>query len=226
ILSDPAPPIDAPLPEPLRWIIDRCLEKEPEQRYESTRDLYQELRNIREHWSETSASRAVAAARVPRKARRWPLWAAGAAVIVLAYVAGALFSPAPQARLASYRFTPFAVDPSGQRDPVWSPDGKGIAYTGWVDGRPQVFVRYLDSPTAVRITHIANGGRPIAWSPDARRIFLLSFSDPMGVWSVAAVGGEPQSVLPLPDESYGSVWQAVDVAPNNSAIAALRTGPQ
>src|SRR5581483_9735182 len=105
ILSDPAPPIDAPLPEPLRWIIDRCLEKEPEQRYESTRDLYQELRNIREHWSETSASRAVAEARVPRKARRWPLWAAGAAVIVLAYVAGALFSPARQARLASYRFT-------------------------------------------------------------------------------------------------------------------------
>jgi len=224
ILSDPAPPIEAPLPEPLRWIIDRCLAKEPEERYESTRDLYQELRNVRNHWTDTSA-RLPAPARVPRKARRLPLWTAIASAMVLAYVAGALLSPAPQARLSSYRFTPFAVAPSGQRDPVWSPDGKGIAYTGWVDGRPQVFVRYLDSPTAVRITHIAEGGRPIAWSPDARRIYLLSFGSPMGVWSVAAVGGEPEPVLPLPDEAYGAVWQAVDVAPNSSAIAALRSGP-
>ena len=29
-------------PRPLKWIIDRCLQKEPEQRYESTRDLFHE----------------------------------------------------------------------------------------------------------------------------------------------------------------------------------------
>ena len=41
VLEEP-PAIQAKLPAPLRWIIDRCLAKEPEQRYESTRDLHKD----------------------------------------------------------------------------------------------------------------------------------------------------------------------------------------
>jgi eukaryotic-like serine/threonine-protein kinase len=52
IISDDPPPTERKLPVPLKWIIDRCLSKEPEQRYESTRDLYHDLRNLREHLSD------------------------------------------------------------------------------------------------------------------------------------------------------------------------------
>jgi len=57
ILSEEAPPIERSIPGPLHWIIDRCLAKDPADRYDSSRDLYQELRNLRDHLSEASKSR-------------------------------------------------------------------------------------------------------------------------------------------------------------------------
>ena len=36
------------MPAPLRWIVERLLAKDPSDRYESTRDLYRELRQIRD----------------------------------------------------------------------------------------------------------------------------------------------------------------------------------
>lgn len=37
------------LPPPLVWIVDRCLAKEPDDRYASTRDLARELKQVRDH---------------------------------------------------------------------------------------------------------------------------------------------------------------------------------
>jgi tetratricopeptide (TPR) repeat protein/TolB-like protein len=53
------------LPPPARWIVERCLAKEPAERYASTLDLARELRNVRERLPEvdssgTSAYRALA----------------------------------------------------------------------------------------------------------------------------------------------------------------------
>ncbi len=46
----------AKVPPPLRWIIERCLEKDPEQRYASTRDLARDLSILREHLPEATSS--------------------------------------------------------------------------------------------------------------------------------------------------------------------------
>src|SRR5271168_2589866 len=56
IVRDEPSAIEEKIPAPLKWIIDRCLHKEPEQRYESTRDLYRDLRTLRDHFSEVYAS--------------------------------------------------------------------------------------------------------------------------------------------------------------------------
>jgi serine/threonine protein kinase len=68
ILRETPPPLStaAPsLPLPLRWIIEeRCLAKDPEDRYASTRDLLRELRGVREHLSDMSGT--VAAVKAPR----------------------------------------------------------------------------------------------------------------------------------------------------------------
>src|SRR6185436_10294499 len=42
------------LPTALRWAIERCLAKEPEERYGSTRDLARDLSQLRNHISEVS----------------------------------------------------------------------------------------------------------------------------------------------------------------------------
>jgi TolB-like protein len=54
------------VPPPVRWIVERCLAKSPEERYALTRDLARDLASVREHLSELLASRRTwGAARAP-----------------------------------------------------------------------------------------------------------------------------------------------------------------
>ncbi len=46
---EPLAALNPSLPEPLRWVIERCLAKDPADRYASTLDLARELRGLREH---------------------------------------------------------------------------------------------------------------------------------------------------------------------------------
>jgi eukaryotic-like serine/threonine-protein kinase len=60
IIREEANPLPAATPAPLRWVIGRLLSKDPAERYDSSRDLYRELRQIREWLSEaTSRTRRV-----------------------------------------------------------------------------------------------------------------------------------------------------------------------
>ena len=94
IISEEPPPIEVQLPAPLRWVIDRCLAKDAASRYESSRDLARELRNIRDHLSEvsTEVAKPVAASAAPaRRPRWWPI----AAAFVIGCGGGAGSRPVP-----------------------------------------------------------------------------------------------------------------------------------
>ncbi|HLN58332.1 MAG TPA: serine/threonine-protein kinase, partial [Thermoanaerobaculia bacterium] len=54
--AEPIGKINASVPAPFRWIIERCLAKDPEERFASTKDLARDLRSLRDHLSETSVS--------------------------------------------------------------------------------------------------------------------------------------------------------------------------
>lgn len=62
IIKGDAPALDGSLPAPLRWVIERLLEKDPEERYVATKDLARDLRTVRDRLSEASSSAALAAA--------------------------------------------------------------------------------------------------------------------------------------------------------------------
>ena len=217
IISKEPPPLDGTVPPPLRWIIDRCLAKNPEHRYDSTRDLYHELRSVRDHLSEisTSAAAQVTAPASPRRRGAWHLPAAfllGLAVPIgfaLAWMGSARPDP------SAYRFTPFAFDPGGQTAAVFSADGKAVAYGSRqaLSAPYQVYIRYLDGPTARQLTDLNTAAFPIAWTPDSTRVLYAIAGESPGVWSIPAAGGEPQLLLSLPKS-------AADVVPNGVTVSA------
>ncbi len=96
IIEDPAEPLallNPSLPAPLRWMIERCLAKEPEERYASTLDLARELRGLREHLSEVPSAPSSAAA-VPRTRGVSPRMAIAGVVAVILIAAAARYGPA------------------------------------------------------------------------------------------------------------------------------------
>ncbi len=73
VIREEAPPLRTLAPQtplPLQWVIDRCLAKDPDERYGSTRDLARDLVNLRDHLSDGSAgSPAPSLAQTPRRWR-------------------------------------------------------------------------------------------------------------------------------------------------------------
>ena len=158
IIAEEPPPIEQRIPAPLRWIIDRCLAKDPADRYESSRDLFQSLRSLRDHAIGAAACsgrpRWPQSARPPSARRRhlpWPL-AVGVRAGIVATIAIYCCARGPaMPDQSAYRFTPFSFAPGGQYGALWSPDGKAVAYAARDSrARIQTYIRYLDAATPVQ----------------------------------------------------------------------------
>ncbi len=186
-------------PPPLRWIIERCLAKEPERRYTATADLCQQLRDVRDHLSEVySSSTAVPLAKA-RASSRWALRSALALALVGCGFLAGLAILSRTAGVRAFRFTPFATEGVDEGEPAWSPDGQTIAYIARVHGITQVLARKIDSPEPAAVTTAPTDCRFPFWSPDGSRIYYWSGWD---LWSVGAAGGEPQRIV------HDVVWAA------------------
>jgi Tol biopolymer transport system component len=199
IVREEPPPMEERLPPPLRWVIDRCLQKEPEQRYESTRDLFHELKDLREHFSEAySSGVSVPVTLAQVKSCRWRILAICAPCAVLTALLAYLIKPSGQ-DFGKYRYTPFASDASG---PIWSRDGKAVAYSGKVNGIYQVFLRYLSSPASVQLTHEKHSVQPVGWSNDKSHLIIWENTDNQEspaykLYSIATVGGDPEFIMDI-----------------------------
>jgi serine/threonine protein kinase len=133
-------------PAPLRWIVERCLAKDPEERYASTRDLARDLRSIRDHLSETSILEPIET-RVRAGRRRRSLLAgtvAGAALLAAVFLAGRLLGRAGAANPTYQRLTFRRGMILNAR---FTPDGQSIAYGAAWEGNPaEVFLARPGSP--------------------------------------------------------------------------------
>ena len=94
----------------LRWVIERCLAKEPEERYASTRDLARDLATLRDHLSESVASETAGDPAAQTPAHAAPGWRLVRRRRVALVVGGALRSgsalerkPPPSYRQLTFR---------------------------------------------------------------------------------------------------------------------------
>jgi Tol biopolymer transport system component len=209
--------LDTRVPLPFRWIVERCLHKDPGQRYGVTADLHRDLKTLRDRLGELVS---------PRPLRAKPIgggfWkrAVLATALAAAFVAGAMlvsFALAePQERTAdALKLTPLTTDPGYEGFPAWSPDGQTIAYVADVNDTLQVFTRRISSPGAAQITSAPYDCRYPFWSHDGKRIYYASLArERESIWSVSAAGGTPQVVVE--NASRGAI------APDGATIAFLR----
>ena len=200
IIREEPEPLPAQTPLPLQLTIARLLAKDPTERYESTRDLYRELKQIRERWTSSTSGLHVQA--TVKAATRWgwkPAVTMAAALAAGAVLAtGTLMLRPPSflrkdpSDLSAYRFTPIAAEDVRETVPAWSPDGKSLVYLAAIDGVEQVFARTVESPHAVQITRgHTSAGNP-RWAPDGSAIYFTSGGS---LWAVGSAGGTPDRVI-------------------------------
>ncbi|HEX7253188.1 MAG TPA: protein kinase [Thermoanaerobaculia bacterium] len=104
--------INPSVPESVRWIVERCLAKDPLERYGSTRDLAHDLHHAQEAHSQTSSQRIAQ----PPKARRAVKWAAAVA-FGIAIGASVYLLRSPDKAIRSLAVLPFgnsSPDPNAQ----------------------------------------------------------------------------------------------------------------
>jgi Tol biopolymer transport system component len=224
IVEEQAKPVsefNPAVPAPVRWCLDRCMAKDREDRYASTGDLQRELQTIRAHLDEFSSSAqqpAHAAAPIGGARRWWPKLLALAGLATGCLACEVFMVPKTMVDLRQYRIQPLISTGAHEGDPVWSADGKSLAYTGEVHGIRQVFARELSSPMSAQVTNSPVDCRAPFWSPDDTRIFYLSSAGGVpGVWMVGSAGGSPELV-----QSNAS---AAALSPDGKTLAFLRSDP-
>ena len=201
-------------PAPYRWIVDRCLAKEPDDRYASTRDLARELADLRDHLSEIDRSDTAvlpSRERSPRM-RLSPVLLALVALVAFAaglalarWLAGRTMALPPALRTLTY---------SGQdQSPAVAPDSRTIAFTSRRDGTQRIWVKQLATGGEAALT---SGSDDFArFSPDGSAIlYQHREGNSFSIYRTSLVGGEPRKVL-------GDASQA-DWSPDGKSIGFLR----
>jgi WD40 repeat protein len=210
IIRDEAETLPPSVPAPLRWVVERCLAKDPAERYDSTRDLYRELKLARERLSEASGSQAAAPPNI--RGSRWRWWGAGAlagiAIAAITFGVTRYLTPAPTPLL----WTGVMLGGSEMAlNPRLSPDGHLLAFEAMVGGLSQAAVMKPESGNWSVLTRDQAHGPVLnhSWSPDGTVIYYDRHTDvPQGIFSVPVLGGDERLVLdgafapePLPDGS-------------------------
>jgi serine/threonine protein kinase len=210
IMERPAPSIGEVAPPALDRVLKRCLEKDPENRWQNARDLKAELEWIAQAPSDVSTPPSSAGV---NQLLPW------IAVTVLAVVAaGASWiayrstRPAelkPLARLEVDLGRGVDLNALGGSDIILSPDGTRIAYLS----RNHLFTRRLDQPSATELTITAGVTSPF-FSPDGQWIGFVAAGK---LRKISVEGGAEISVC-----DAGASYTGADWGDDGNIIASLR----
>jgi eukaryotic-like serine/threonine-protein kinase len=186
-------------PAVLDHVVARCLEKDPDERWQDAHSVKLKLQ-----WIARTRSAATTSAEATR--RRWPDLAVTAAIAVLlaavSVPAYLYWRGAAEPEAIQFRHT---ISGLSERDFALSPDGQMIAFVAKPDsaGGASLYIRPVRALTAVKLAGTDNATQPF-WSPDSRFIGYVGGGK---LRKVAASGGAPQDVCDAREVS-GAAWSA------------------
>ena len=159
IVAEDPPELPESVPDGLRRIVKRCIEKKPAQRFQSARDLAFALRSF----AGLSALRQESPLRSRPPRRKLALARAecrrqSSRRIVFAYLW--LGQPRPPADISAYQFHPFAFTEDQEFSGVWSPDGQSVAFVEQSSREAprsaHLMVQSLDAPAPTQLAATAS----------------------------------------------------------------------
>ena len=197
ILERPAPSIAEVAPPALDRLLQRCLAKEPDDRWQSARDLKAELEWI------ASASPQAAAPSVPSRHRMLPWIAAGLAIAVAAICGIGYYRATRPAELKPLVRLDVDLGPGVALDAVMgtaaiiSPDGTRLVYVS----RKKLFTRKFDQ---IKVTELpcTEGAFGPFFSPDGQSVAFFAGGK---LKKLSFEGGMPVNLCDAPN-GLGGTW--------------------
>jgi eukaryotic-like serine/threonine-protein kinase len=194
------------IPRELARLVHRCLAKDPLSRFQSAIDLRHGLEETKQDVDSGDVpSTRPRTHESPRARRMVPALAAAALVAITAavWLLRNRESVPAAPRLQNAVQVTSALDVESY--PTWSPDGVRVAYqmgrAGYnFIGDHDIWVAQLGGGEPVNLTKDQpSNDRMPSWSPDGREIAFFSDRDgSWGLYTMAAIGGQPRSILSLP----------------------------
>ncbi len=182
------------VPPEVEHILNRCLRKDPQRRWQTMSDLKVALQDLKED-SESGKLQAAAAPRGRRKIRL-PLLAAGAVlVLAAAAVVFKLAVPRPGAGV-EYEIAPLTYDTGATLWSTVSADGNLLAYSSDREGTRNfdIWIQQVPGGRPLRRTeHPADDWYP-ALSPDGSKIAFRSERDGGGIYLMDTIAGEARLI--------------------------------
>ena len=202
IVDAAATPLPPELPDALRAIVEKALEREPADRYQSMRDLVVDLRRVARRTSPLPPTARLFHTATAQRAA----WL-GAAVLVLA--GGGWWSwhrtgnALPEASIGPFdTLTPVTSFPGTEISPSFAPDGERLtfAWTGDSVRNWDIYVTQLGTATALRLTTDSATDWFPRWSPDGSQIaFFRRRGEATGgeLMVIPALGGRERRLTEL-----------------------------
>jgi hypothetical protein len=194
IIRDEPEPIAAAAPGApvaLSWIVERCMAKDPDERYGSTRDLARDLARLRDAVSLGVVTTSGSAAVAPPPARRVARWLVPAVLVLAAAAAAWGIAQRRHDEPPVYRALTFRRGVVSNAR--FAPDGHTVLYgAAWQGGPYQIYSTRTDSTAstllplpAADILAISSGGKMAVQSRRDRGRVLAETS---------IAGGEPREI--------------------------------
>ena len=195
------------LPRQLGRIVKSCLAKKPGRRFQSARDVRNQIIELREELATHDSSPPVTPAIKSRPASLvWALRSVGIAIVLLLGMSLAMWlsqrwTTGPRGEGTPELFHPdnmalwpFTTQGTFSGFPSWSPDGRFLVFAAYQEGTMDIFKKSIEGGDPVQLTFSPSNAMQPDWSPDGKTIAFASDLYEGGIYLIGSQGGTPWQI--------------------------------